>query len=177
MNPKTTLRKIRFILILFFLGILFGLHTVVFVEIETAFFVKHLGRDTLTGEKLPMVSAWIEQLHYDITESYKAYPVMAYCMDWLSYACVVFALFIIGAINDPVRNIWIIQVYMIACILAALLPFAAGPLRGIPVFWRCIDCSFGIIGFILLFYAYRLTRQLQDCRSEIHKATPGSQKV
>lgn len=161
MDPTKNLRKIRFYLILFFLGILFGLHTVVFVEIETAFFVKYLGPDTFMENALPVISAWIETLHTSITESYSAYPVMAYCMDWLSYACVVFALFIIGAIKDPVRNIWIIQVYMMACILATLLPFIVGPLRGIPVFWRFVDGSFGIMGFILLFPAYRLTKELQ----------------
>lgn len=96
-----------------------------------------------------------------MTGAYHAYPVMAYCMDWLSYACIVLALFIIGAIKDPVRNIWIIQVYMIACILAVLLPFVVGPLRCIPVFWRFLDGSFGVLGFILLFVAYRLTRRLQ----------------
>jgi hypothetical protein len=161
MDRDKTLRRIRLYLIVFFFGILFGLHTVAFVEIETAYFARFLGYGTFMEDILPSAASWIENLHHTITEVYKTYPVMAYCMDWLSYACLVFAWFTIGAIKNPVRNIWIIQVYMIACILAAMLPFIVGPFRGIPLFWRFIDCSFGIIGFLLLFSAYRLTKQLQ----------------
>jgi len=166
MNPNKTLKQIRFWLILFFLGILFGLHTVVFAEVETAFFAKHLGRGAAMETTLPVVSDWIEQLHVSVSETYEKHPAIAYCMDWLSYACIVFAIFIIGAIKDPVRNIWIIQVYMIACVLAFLLPFIVGPMRQIPVFWRFLDCSFGLIGFIILWIAYQLTKKLQTAQTQ-----------
>lgn len=161
MDAKKTLRVIRVCLVLFFLGILFGLHTVVFVEVETALFAKFLGRGTWMAQTLPVVSTWIDTLYVSITESYRAYPVMAYCMDWLSYACIVFALFIVGAIRDPVRNVWIIQVYLAGCVLASLLPWVVGPMRGVPVFWRVLDGSFGVMGFMILFVAYRLTRRLE----------------
>jgi len=159
-DPKKTLKKIRIYLVIFFLGILFSLHTVLFVEVETAFFVKHLGPGTAMEQKLPFVSAWIENLYASVKETYANYPVIAYCMDWLSYACVVFAIFMIGAIKDPVKNIWIIQTYMLACLLAAALPFIAGPFRGVPIFWRCLDGSFGVIGFLVLLIPYRLTKSL-----------------
>lgn len=161
MDQKKTLRKIQIYLFLFFLGILFGLQTVVFVEIETDFLARHFGQGSFIEDMLPYVSSWIEKMNHDVTQTYERYPVMAYCMDWLSYACLVFALFIIGAIKNPVKNIWIIQAYMIACILAAILPFMVGPFRGIPLFWRFIDGSFGAIGFILLIIPYHLIKQLQ----------------
>ncbi len=161
MNHDKTLKTIRFWLVLFFLGVLFGLHTVVFVEVETAFFVKYLGNGTAFAEKLPFVSSWIDNLYISVSNTYQTYPVMAYCMDWLSYACVVFAIFMIGAIRHPVRNVWIVQVYMIACLLAAVLPFIAGPFRGIPIFWRFIDGSFGVIGFLFLLRPYLLIKKLE----------------
>jgi hypothetical protein len=160
-EQKKVLRKIRVYLVIFFLGILFSLHTVMFVEVETAFFVKHFGQGTLTAEKLPFFSEWIENLHLSISETYKTYPVMAYCMDWLTYACVVFAMFIIGPIKDPIKNIWVIQVYMLGCILGMLLPFIVGPMREIPIFWRFLDGSFGLMGFIILLIPYRLIKKLE----------------
>ena len=42
---------------------------------------------------------------------------------------------------------------MIACMLVVPLALICGPLRGIPFFWRLIDCSFGILGFIPLWMA------------------------
>ena len=155
-----------FWLVLFFLGVLFGLHTVVFVEAETAFFVKYLGSGTAFSEKLPFISSWIDTLYVSVSNTYETYPVIAYCMDWLSYACVVFAIFMIGAIRQPVKNVWIVQVYLIACLLAAVLPFVAGPFRDIPIFWRFIDGSFGIIGFLILLPAYRLIKKLEKTDSQ-----------
>ncbi|MCF7955562.1 MAG: hypothetical protein K9M75_07160 [Phycisphaerae bacterium] len=166
-DQKKTLKKIRRYLIIFFLGILFSLHTVLFVEVETAFLVKHLGHGTSMEQKLPFVSAWIENLYTSVKETYTNYPVIAYCMDWLSYACVVFAIFMIGAIKDPVKNIWIIQTYMLACLLAAALPFIAGPFREIPIFWRCLDGSFGLIGFFVLLMPYKLTKSLSSSQTLI----------
>jgi len=39
--------------------------------------------------------------------------------------------------------------------------FIAGYLRGIPLFWRLIDCSFGLIGGLLLFTCYRKIKVLE----------------
>ncbi len=160
-DRQKKLRRVRIWLVVFFLGLLFSLHTVIFVEVESAFMAKHFGAGTAMAERLPVVSVWIDTLHLGVTETYKSYPVMAYCMDWLSYACVVFAIFIIGPIVDPVKNIWVIQVYMIACILGALLPFVAGPFREVPLFWRFIDGGFGVLGFVILISPYRLAREIQ----------------
>ena len=164
-DQKKTLKKIRIYLVIFFLGILFSLHTVLFVEVETAFFVKHLGPGTAMEQKLPIVSEWIENLYISVKETYTNYPAIAYCMDWLSYACVVFAIFMIGAIKDPVKNIWIIQAYMLACLLAAALPFIAGPFREIPIFWRFLDGSLGVIGFFVLLMPYKLTKSLASSQT------------
>jgi len=63
------------------------------------------------------------------------------------------ALFILGPYRDPVRNKWVIDFGLFAC--AAVIPLAliAGPLRGIPLYWRLIDCSFGLLGAIPLLLA------------------------
>ena len=96
-----------------------------------------------------------------VSETYSSYPVIAYCMDWLSYACVVFAIFLLGAIRDPVKNLWVVKVFMVACCLGFVLPFIVGPIRDIPMFWRFIDSSFGLVGFLFLLLPYRLIMKLE----------------
>jgi hypothetical protein len=41
------------------------------------------------------------------------------------------------------------------------LAFICGPIRHIPFYWQLIDCSFGIIGIIPLFFCYRWIKQLE----------------
>jgi hypothetical protein len=50
---------------------------------------------------------------------------------------------------------------MLAC--ALVLPFAmmAGAVRCIPLYWRMIDCSFGIFGGLLLWNCYSKIGKLQ----------------
>jgi hypothetical protein len=63
---------------------------------------------------------------------------------------------------DPVRNIWILQAGLIACGLVLPLALICGPIREIPLGWRLIDCSFGILGAIPLYYCLRLAHALQN---------------
>jgi hypothetical protein len=39
--------------------------------------------------------------------------------------------------------------------------FIFGAVRGIPVWWRWIDCSFGVFGFIPLWFCRRWARELE----------------
>ncbi len=47
---------------------------------------------------------------------------------------------------------------------AAVIPLAliCGPIRGIPFYWRLIDCSFGVVGFVPLWVCQRHTLRLQE---------------
>ncbi|HTE00618.1 MAG TPA: hypothetical protein VK668_15100, partial [Mucilaginibacter sp.] len=56
---------------------------------------------------------------------------------------------------------------MIACVMIFPLAFIAGPVRGIPIYWRFIDCSFGIIGFIPLYYTRKYIKQLTGITAPI----------
>ena len=66
--------------------------------------------------------------------------------DWLAFAHVVIAILFIGVLRDPVRNIWVVEFGMIACILILPFAFVMGHERGIPLWWQLIDCSFGVFG-------------------------------
>ncbi|MEN6577115.1 MAG: hypothetical protein ABFD90_12285 [Phycisphaerales bacterium] len=42
-----------------------------------------------------------------------------------------------------------------------MIPWALvfGPIRGIPLFWRMIDCSFGVVGIVPPYLARRCIRR------------------
>lgn len=92
----------------------------------------------------------------------KRYPNLLYGYDWLAFAHFILALLFIGPLRDPVKNIWVIEFGIIACVLVLPFAFIAGHFRGIPVWWRMIDCSFGVIGFILLVKVWALIRNLPE---------------
>ena len=106
-------------------------------------------------------------IHHWLTKVLAAYrevkanhPFLLYGYDWLAFAHFILAILFIGPYRDPVRNVWVLQFGLLACVLVFPLALIAGPLRGIPVGWRWIDCSFGVFGAIPLWISYRKTKQL-----------------
>lgn len=107
------------------------------------------------------LASFITRCYEGIKNTNQLYPFLAYGYDWLAYAHIVFALMFIGPLKDPVKNVWVIEWAMIACIGIFPLAMIAGPVRGIPLYWRFIDCSFGIIGIIPLLIVRRRIIALQ----------------
>ena len=107
---------------------------------------------------------WILTVRNGLRESYTNYPWLAYGTDWLAFAHIVVAVFFIGAWVDPVRNVWVLQAGVVACVLVIPLALICGPVRQIPFGWRLIDCSFGVFGALLLLYCLRLARALEANR-------------
>jgi hypothetical protein len=105
---------------------------------------------------------WFLAVRDGLRATYAKYPWVAYATDWLAFAHLVLAVFFVGPWRDPVRNVWVIKAGLVACVLVLPLALFVGPLRGIPLGWRLIDCSFGVLGAIPLCYCLRLTRRLQQ---------------
>lgn len=93
---------------------------------------------------------WVERVYDALRVTNARYPFLAYGTDWLAFAHLVIAIAFIGPYLDPVRNKWVVAFGLIAC--AGVIPLAmiAGAVRGIPLGWRLIDCSFGVFGAIPL---------------------------
>ena len=70
------------------------------------------------------------------------------------------ALFFIAPLQDPLRNVAVIRAGQLACVLVIPVALICGEIRGVPLWWRAIDCSFGVFGFVPLWYAHRLVRRL-----------------
>lgn len=104
---------------------------------------------------------WIATVRDGIIQTNQLYPFMAYGTDWLAFAHIIIAVAFIGLYMDPVRNKWIIYFGMIAC--SGIIPLAliCGAIREIPFYWRLIDCSFGIFGFIPLILLHKCVKKLE----------------
>lgn len=156
------LRRLRVWLVLFIIGLVVSGITAFPLERETAALnsiFRVAPSPPATGE--PALHSWLRRVHNGIVHTNQAYPFMAYGTDWLAFAHLVIAMAFIGPLIEPVRNKWVLQFGVIAC--AGVIPLAliAGPIRGIPPYWRLIDCSFGIIGVVPLLICLRYVRQIE----------------
>jgi len=108
---------------------------------------------------------WLLRIRSALDDTQSRQPFLFYGTDWLAFGHFMIALVFIGAWRDPVRNRWLFDFGLIACVL--VIPFALvfGGWRGIPLWWRLIDCSFGVSGFIPLWFCRRWTLELEKLNS------------
>ena len=99
--------------------------------------------------------SWVCRVRDALVDTNAHYPFLAYGTDWLAFAHLALAVLFVGPYRDPVRNAWVIDFGLIACGGVVLLAMIAGPVRGVPFGWRCIDCSFGILAAGPLWVARR----------------------
>lgn len=157
MNEKQLLKAIRIWLVLFIIGLALSGITAFPIETELAFLARHSSTSSVIGN-------WINTVYSAVKITNKNYPYLSYGTDWLAFGHLVIATTFIGPLKDPVKNIWVLQFGMIACVMVFPLAFIAGPIRGIPFYWRLIDCSFGVAGLIPLTICYRYAKALERLR-------------
>ena len=104
---------------------------------------------------------WLERIRDALTQTQANYPFLFYGTDWLAFGHFVIALAFVGALRDPVRNRWLFDFGLIACVLVIPFAFVFGGVRGIPVWWRLVDCSFGVFGFLPLWLCRRWTIEIE----------------
>ena len=109
---------------------------------------------------------WIDRVHEGLLATNDHYPFLVYGTDWLAFAHLIIAVLFIGPVVDPVRNKWVITFGLIACVGVLPLALIAGPLRGIPLPWRLVDCSFGVLGSIPLLVCRRSIAALESTASQ-----------
>jgi len=154
-------RRIKLLTWLMILGLALSGATAIPLETELNWLARLLGVNSTTWTPVSEgFDAWIHRIWIGLQETGTHYPFLAYGTDWLAFGHFVIAIGFIGALRDPVRNIWLFQFGMIACVL--VLPYAIffGGLRGIPIYWRFIDIAFGAFGFVPLGFAHYWTREL-----------------
>jgi hypothetical protein len=154
------LQLIRWILAFFILGLILSGVTAFPLVRESQLLMSWFGETTVVGSWFPRLAYWLGFVREGLEVSGRQYPFLAYGTDWLAFAHIVIAIAFLGPLKDPVKNIWVVEFGMLACILVIPLALICGHLRSIPFFWQLIDCSFGILGLIPLTIVRRLTLNL-----------------
>lgn len=106
------------------------------------------------------LARWILTVRDGLEATYERYPFIAYGTDWLAFAHLMIALFFILPWRDPVRYEGVLKVGVAASLGVIPLAFLCGPLRGIPLGWRILDGSFGLLCLPPLLFALREVRKL-----------------
>lgn len=161
MNMKARsrqIRNIRVLLGLFVAGLVLSGLTAFPLETELRWLASLLPDSDQPAPST--LTTWILTVRNAVTEINAKYPFLCYGADWLAFAHLVIAIAFLGPWRDPVRNIWVVDFGLIAC--AAVIPLAmiAGQVRGIPFWWRLIDCSFGLFGAIPLLIVRKMIQTL-----------------
>lgn len=147
-----TIKQIRRLIIFFIISLALSGITAFPLQTEMDFLQQHCS-------SFPnFMCNWITEVNSSVS---KTDSIVLYGTDWLAFAHIIIDLFFIGVYINPVKNKFIVQVGMIACVAVFPLAFICGPIRGIPFFHQIIDCCFGIIGFVPLLIIYKKIKQLE----------------
>lgn len=155
MDDKKIIRKIRTIIIVFIVFLV--LSGITAFPIETELEILNSNRSQFPD----FIRNWLNDVYFAVKDTNTKYPFLSYGTDWLAFAHLVIAVAFIGPLKNPVKNIWIIEFGIIACLMVFPLALIAGGLRGIPFYWRLIDCSFGVLGLIPLVWCHKLIKKLE----------------
>ena len=93
---------------------------------------------------------WLLTAREALKEVSARHPLLFYGTDWLAFGHFVIAIAFVGALRHPVGNRWLFDFGLSACVLVIPYALVFGAMRGIPFWWRLIDCSFGVFGFVPL---------------------------
>jgi hypothetical protein len=143
-------RRIRWLTGLFMFGLVLSGVTAIPLQIETGWLTRFSN------------TQWLLRVHAALVQVQSQYPFLFYGIDWLAFGHFVIAIAFIGALKDPVRNRWLFDFGLIACALVVPWALAFGAVRGIPSWWRLIDCSFGILGFVPLWLCRNCVKELDE---------------
>ena len=156
----TAALKIKVWLVVFMGGLFFSGITAFPLVAEVSLLNAWLGAGTGVEQYFPAFSQWIVKIHRGVFETNTQFPFIFYGTDWLGFAHILLAILFIGPLREPVKNIWVIEFGIVACILVVPFAFLCGPLRDIPLCWTLIDCSFGVLGIVPLLIVRRAIKAL-----------------
>lgn len=164
MNRERLLRRrIRAWTWIFIVGLVISGATAMPLVTELEWLSRWLGIDGQTNATATHeLTRWLLAIREALNDTSQKYPMLFYGTDWLAFGHYVIAVAFIGALRDPVRNRWLFDFGLIAC--AMVIPFAliCGSFRGIPLWWRAVDCSFGIFGAIPLWLCRTWSIELEQ---------------
>lgn len=163
MTRESLLRRIRILLAVVAVGLVLSGVTAIPIETELRWLTRVLGAGpTSRPEEFSGLLSWLVTARDAVVDTNARYPFLAYGTDWLAFGHFVIAVAFFGAVRDPVRHAWVVGFGLIGCAGVVVLALCAGAARGIPVYWRLIDCSFGLVCAVPLLLARRYLRLLKE---------------
>jgi hypothetical protein len=157
MSPEGQLRRrIQMLVGVFIVGLVLSGATAIPLPTELRWLVDFSGARQLVqapaSTSAPVWAVWLSRVQSTLHEVDQRWPFVFYGADWLAFGHFVIAIAFLGALRDPVRNRWLFDFGMIACVLVIPYALVFGAIRGIPIWWRLIDCSFGVFGLMPLWF-------------------------
>ena len=148
--------RIRRWTLFFIAGLVVSGATALPIPSEMEALERALGADMRAGGALPEgIAIWLRTVRDGVRETSAQAPFLFYGTDWLAFGHFMIALVFVGALIDPVRNRWLFTFGMLACALVPLWAMLFGHIRGIPLWWRLIDSTFGIVGMVPMWLCHR----------------------
>ncbi|MBC8096976.1 MAG: hypothetical protein H7Y43_14310 [Akkermansiaceae bacterium] len=161
-HEQTLRRRINLLTWLFIIGLVISGVTAIPLVTELNWLTQISNANALAqSASAPAWALWLVQVRDALQDVAARHPMMFYGTDWLAFGHFAIAIAFIGALRDPVRNRWLFTFGLIACVLVVPYAFVMGAIRGIPIWWRLIDCSFGIFGAVPLWFCWKWTRELE----------------
>jgi hypothetical protein len=165
-NCETILRRrVRLLTWIFIVGLVLSGATAIPLVKEVDLLANCLGVADQTSGGTTGLAHWILRVREALHDTGQKYPFLAYGTDWLAFGHFVIAIAFVGALRDPVRNVWLYTFGLIACVLIVPYAFIMGGIRGIPVGWRLIDCSFGVFGLIPVWFCRKWVREIETLKA------------
>ena len=156
------LRRVGALTWFFIAGLIVSGATAIPLKSEVDWLVQLTGVKNSAGTPQPPTWAiWLERVQAALNRTASTDPILFYGTDWLAFGHFAIALAFVGALRDPVRNRWLFTFGMIACALIVPYAMILGAIRGIPIWWRLIDCSFGVLGFVPVWLCWKWTGEME----------------
>jgi hypothetical protein len=165
-SEKALLQRIRLLVVLFIVGVALSGATALPLNREVGSIAAWLAAHEQVGRWMPELVPWISTVREGLTAVDRYYPFLSYGTDWLAFGHFMIAIAFVGLWRAPVRNRWVLEWGMIACALVVPYALVMGGVRGIPFWWRLIDCSFGVVGIIPLWLCRRYVLALATTHGE-----------
>lgn len=171
-RERTLQKRIKALVLFFILGLVLSGATAIPLESELDWLV-HASDASRASDSGKVWAVGLTKVQSAIHEVRVSNPFLFYGTDWLAFGHFMIAIAFIGVLRNPVRNRWLFDFGILACVLVIPYALIFGAIRGIPLWWRLIDCSFGAVGSIPLWFCQRWTRELEV----MHRVSQGDAEV
>ena len=158
---RRALSRIRIWTAVFIAGLVLSGATAIPIGTELNLAPQLFRPTSLTPGDAPSTPAeWLGRVREGVQTTYARYPFIAYGTDWLVFGHFAIAVLFLGAWRDPVRNAWLFRGGIAVCLLVIPFALGLGAWRGAPLWWRPIDCSFGLGGLLPLGFCLRWLKRV-----------------